>query len=84
MTGDHQRQDGKAAPDHQMSDRTISDVSVAGGDLAGDAAPSRPADLSVWLIWAAVMLVAIAVLPFAARSQDVVRAIANMCGFSLE
>ena len=46
--------------------------------------PSRPADLSVWLIWAAVMLVAIAVLPFAARSQDVVRAIANMCGFTLE
>ena len=43
-----------------------------------------PADLSVWLIWAAVMLVAIAVLPFAARSQDVVRAIATMCGFTLE
>ena len=46
--------------------------------------PTHPADLSVWLIWAAVMLVAIAVLPFAARSQDVVRAIANMCGFTLE
>jgi hypothetical protein len=46
--------------------------------------PSRPADLSVWLIWAAVMLVAVAVLPFAVRSQDVVRAIANMCGFTLE
>jgi len=84
MTGDHQRQDGKAAPDlsppdHQMSDRTMVD-----GDLAVDATSSRPADLSVWLIWAAVMLVAIAVLPFAARSQDVVRAIANMCGFTLE
>ena len=56
-----------------------------------DAAPAaetepatRPADLSVWLIWAVVMLVAIAVLPFAARSQDVVRAIANMCGFTLD
>lgn len=46
--------------------------------------PSRPADLSVWLIWAAVMLVAIAILPFAARSQDVVRAIATMCGFTLD
>ena len=45
---------------------------------------THPADLSVWLIWSAVMLVAIAVLPFAARSQDVVRAIANMCGFTLE
>ena len=45
---------------------------------------THPADLSVWLIWAVVMLVAIAVLPFAARSQDVVRAIANMCGFTLK
>ncbi|MGB1872241.1 MAG: hypothetical protein ACPHQ8_06420 [Candidatus Puniceispirillaceae bacterium] len=39
--------------------------------------------MSVWLIWAAVMLVAIAVLPFAVRSQDVVRAIASMCGVTL-
>jgi hypothetical protein len=46
--------------------------------------PSRPADLSVWLIWATVVLMAVAVLPFAVRSQDVVRAIANMCGFALE
>ena len=29
------------------------------------------------------MLAAIAVLPFAARSQDVVRAIATMCGFTI-
>lgn len=43
-----------------------------------------PTDLSVWLIWAAIMLVAIAVLPFAARSHDVARAIARMCGFTLE
>ena len=62
----------------------MTDDDLTGNDLAGDPAPSRPADLSVWLIWAAVMLVAIAVLPFAARSQDVVRAIANMCGFTLE
>ncbi|MEK9936918.1 MAG: hypothetical protein VW619_10825 [Rhodobiaceae bacterium] len=48
------------------------------------AAPFRSADLSVWLIWATVMLVAIAILPFAARSQDVVRAIATMCGFRLD
>ena len=79
MTGADQRQDGAPVPSHQISDRTM-----VGGDLASDAAPSRPADLSVWLIWAAVMLAAIVVLPFAARSQDVVRAIANMCGFALE
>ena len=63
------------AGDHQRPD---------GAPATKTEPPSRPADLSVWLIWAAVMLVAIAVLPFAARSQDVVRAIANMCGFSLE
>ena len=40
------------------------------------------ADRSVWLIWDGVMLVAIVILPFAARSQDVVRAIATMCGFT--
>ena len=49
----------------------------------GRPAPSRSADLSVWLIWATVMLVAIAMLPFAVRSQEVVRAIANLCGLTL-
>ena len=43
----------------------------------------RHADVSVWLIWAAVMLLAIAILPFAVRNQDVVRALARMCGFEL-
>ena len=52
--------------------------------MPAEPVPSRPADLSVWMIWAAVMLVAIAILPFAARSQDVVRAIATMCGFRLD
>ena len=46
-------------------------------------APAPSADRSVWLIWGGVMLAAIAVLPFAARSQDVVRAIATMCGFTV-
>ena len=41
------------------------------------------ADRSVWLIWGGVMLVAIATLPFAARSQDVVRAVATMCGLTV-
>ena len=44
-------------------------------------ASAASADRSVWLIWGGVMLVAIAILPFAARSTDVVRAIATMCGF---
>ena len=46
-----------------------------------DEAPLVSADRSVWMIWGGVMLVAVAILPFAARSQDVVRAIATLCGF---
>ena len=57
------------------------DIETAASEAkAGEA---RSADLSVWLIWAVIMLLAIAVLPFAVRSQDVVRAIAQMCGFEL-
>ena len=40
-------------------------------------------DHTIWLIWGVIMLVAIAILPFAVRNQDVVRAIASMCGFEL-
>ena len=53
----------------------------SGADSGAGAGGS--ADLSVWLIWAVIMLLAIAALPFAVRSQDVVRAIARMCGFEL-
>ena len=48
-----------------------------------DTGPGRDADFSVWLIWGAIMILAVAVLPFAVRSQDVVRAIATMCGFDI-
>lgn len=41
------------------------------------------ADRSVWLIWAGIMLVTIAILPFAVRNQDMVWAIARMCGFDI-
>ena len=52
---------------------------------AEDAVPqdNPHVDRSVWLIWAGIMLVAIAVLPFAVRNQDMVRAIARMCGFDI-
>ena len=43
--------------------------------------PQRHADLSAWLVLAVLMLIAIAILPFAVHNQDVVRAIARMCGF---
>ena len=55
-----------------------------GTDAADAVSESRyPADMSVWVIWGVIMILAIAVLPFAVRSQDVVRAIAHMCGFDL-
>ena len=50
----------------------------------GETSPPRHADLSAWLIWAVLMLIAIAILPFAVRNQDMARAIARMCGFDLE
>ena len=50
----------------------------------GEKSPPRHADLSAWLIWAALMLIAISILPFAVRNQDMVRALARMCGFDLE
>lgn len=56
---------------------------AAGEDGSAGAPAVQSADMSVWVIWAVIMLVAVAVLPFAVRSQDVVRAIANMCGFDL-
>ena len=43
----------------------------------------RPADRSVWLIWLGMVLLAVAILPFAARNSEIVRQIAAMCGFTL-
>ena len=55
-----------------------------GTDAADTVFVSRyPADMSVWVIWGVIMILAIAVLPFAVRNQDVVRAIAHMCGFDI-
>jgi uncharacterized integral membrane protein len=43
----------------------------------------RPADRSVWLIWLGMVLLAVAILPFAVRNSEMVRQIAAMCGFTL-
>lgn len=56
---------------------------ATGVDTTTGSKTDQSADMSVWLIWGVIMLVAVAVLPFAVRSQDVVRAIATMCGFDL-
>ena len=44
---------------------------------------ARPADRSVWLIWLGMVLLAVAILPFAVRNSEIVRQIAAMCGFTL-
>ena len=43
----------------------------------------RPADRSVWLIWLGMVLLAVAILPFAVRNSEIVHQIAAMCGFTL-
>ena len=43
----------------------------------------RPADRSVWLIWLGMVLLAVAILPFAVRNSEIVHQIAAMCGFAL-
>ena len=41
-------------------------------------------DMSVWVIWAVLILVMIAVVPIAIRNQDMVRAFMRMCGFDID
>ena len=43
----------------------------------------RPAYRSVWLIWLGMVLLAVAILPFAVRNSEIVRQIAAMCGFTM-
>ena len=72
-----------------MTDDSMTDEMMTGSkdthgtDAANTVSESRYlADMSVWVIWGVIMILAIAVLPFAVRNQDVVRAIAHMCGFN--
>ena len=69
--------------DGSMTDeRMTGSKDMQGTDAADTVSESRyPADMSVWVIWGVIMILAIAVLPFAVRNQDVVRNIAHMCGF---
>ena len=71
--------------DGSMTDeRMTGSKDTQGTDAADTVSESRyPADMSVWVIWGVIMMIAIAVLPFAVRSQDVVRAIAHLCGFDI-
>jgi hypothetical protein len=71
---------------HSASDTSKSDDNQGKSDDnqgKSDDNQGRNADYSVWVIWGGVMLIAIAILPFAARSRDVANAIARMCGFEL-
>ena len=41
------------------------------------------ADRSAWMIWGVLVVIAVAILPFAVRNSEVVRLIAAMCGFTI-
>ena len=43
----------------------------------------RYADQSAWVIWAVLVVIAVAILPFAVRNSEIVRQLAAMCGFTL-
>ena len=73
-----------SSPDPQARTRPDGNMSSSHSSLDSrnaETPPQRHADLSAWLVWAVLMLIAIAILPFAVHNQDVVRAIARMCGF---
>ena len=44
----------------------------------------RHADQSAWVIWAILVVIAVAILPFAVRNSEIVRQLAAMCGFTLD
>ena len=68
--------------DSMTDERMTGSKDTQGAGAADTVSESRyPADMSVWVIWGMIMILAIAVLPFAVRNQHVVRAIAHMCGF---
>ena len=41
------------------------------------------ADRSAWVIWGVLVVIAVAILPFAVRNSEVVRHIAVLCGFNI-
>ena len=43
----------------------------------------RHSDQSAWVIWAVLVVIAVAILPFAVRNSEIVRQLAAMCGFTL-
>jgi hypothetical protein len=43
----------------------------------------RHPDGSAWLIWAVLLVIAVAILPFVVRNSEIVRQLATMCGFAL-
>ena len=61
--------------DDLMTDKRLTgSKDTQGTDAADTVSESRyPAEMSVWVIWGVIMILAFAVLPFAVRNQDVVR-----------
>ena len=72
------RSDTKAATAGDLTE-PAGDLTASAGDLTASAGEkSSPPDLSVWLIWGFIMLVAFAALPFVVRGQELFRTLAVM------
>jgi hypothetical protein len=56
---------------------------IMSDEIESDEIKHNP-DRNLWILSAVLILVAVAILPFAARHSAVVRSIASMCGFDLD
>ena len=68
------------AHDHSAATRTRCDI-MQMNEQKSDT--GSHADQSAWIIWAVLVVIAVAILPFAVRNSEIVRQLAAMCGFTL-
>ena len=68
------------AHDHGAATRTRCDI-MPMNEQKSDT--GRHADQSALVIWAVLLVIAVAILPFAVRNSEIVRQLAAMCGFTL-
>ena len=68
------------AHDHGAATRTRRDI-MPMNEQKSDT--GRHADQSAWVIWAVLVMIAVAILPFAVRNSEIVRQLAAMCSFTL-
>ena len=63
--------------------RNDPDRMIGDNDRPAKSDKGHHADRSAWVIWGILVVLAVAILPFAVRNSEVVRHIATMCGFTI-